>query len=277
MNHFFILNADDLGMSKTRNEAIFDSYHKGFLRSTSICVNGEEFDDAIKNVINRCPELGVGVHLNIIEGKALIQKTSLTDLNGNFRLGFIQLLLRSKNRKFLADVEKEFRAQIEKGLERIKFDHLDSHVHTHGIPGIFKIAVSLAKEYGIPFIRTQYEKPYTVLGNKNNLTLSFLVNRIKIFLLNIFTFINKKALKSFPRTNNFLIGVGYTGMMDFQTIEYGLKKVNHEINDIIVEALFHPDAKYRNGEYQIPFDLELEKKIKAMGFTMSNYSGLIQH
>ena len=274
MNRLFILNADDLGMTKTRNEAIFDACRKGFLKSASICVNGDEFDDAVKNVIYQCPELGIGVHLNIIEGRALIPKTSLTDSSGNFRFGFIQLLLRLRNKKILEDVEREFRAQIEKGLEKTKFDHLDSHIHIHGIPEIFKIAATLAKEYGIPCIRTQYEKRYIVPDNKKNVTPAFPVNQIKILLLNTFTRKNRKVLEYSHKTNDFLIGVGYTAMMDSRTIEYGLKKLIQKQDNLVVEALFHPDAKRQNGEYQIPFDRELEEKIKTMGFKITNYSGL---
>jgi predicted glycoside hydrolase/deacetylase ChbG (UPF0249 family) len=46
-----ILNADDFGMSKTRNEAIGKGYKFGFLKSTSICTNGDEFDDAIRHIL----------------------------------------------------------------------------------------------------------------------------------------------------------------------------------------------------------------------------------
>ena len=281
MKRYFILNADDLGMSKTRNEAIHNACQKGFLRSASLCVNGDEYDDAVKNVINKCPLLGVGIHLNIIEGRALIPNSSLTDASGSFKPGFLRLLLKSGDKKFLADMENEFRAQIEKGLKDVKFDHVDSHVHTHGIPAIFNIAAALAKEYGIRGIRTKYEKRYTVPGGEKSLT-AFYVNRIKIFLLNIFTAKNKKLIDNFYITNDFLIGVGYTAMMDSQTIEYGLKKLtgqkeNTIKKNMIVEALFHPDAEKQNAEYAIPFDTELPEKIKALGFEMTNYSGLLRN
>ena len=272
MNREFILNADDLGMSKTRNKAIYNACKNSFLRSSSLCVNGDEFDDAVINVIEKCPELGIGIHLNIIEGKAIIPKSSLTDFSGNFKHSFIRILYESGNNKFLKDVENEFRAQIEKGLEVIKFDHIDSHVHTHGIPAIFKIAFNLAKEYGINGIRTQFEKRYKVPGNNRNLTFSFFVNRIKIFLLNAFTVKNKRVLGDFYGTNDFLIGVGYTAMMDSRTIEYGLKKLDKSKEKIVVEALFHPDAQKQNDEYRIPFDFKLLESIKALRFELTNYS-----
>ena len=132
----------------------------------------------------------------------------------------------------------------------------------------------MAKEYGIMNIRTQYEKPYAVSGSKKNFTAAFYVNRIKIFLLNTFTVKNKKVLESFHKTNDFLVGVGYTSMMDSQTIEYGLRKLSKNKENVVVEALFHPDAEHQNGEYQIPFDRQLLEKIKSMGFAITNYGGL---
>jgi predicted glycoside hydrolase/deacetylase ChbG (UPF0249 family) len=276
MKGLFILNADDFGMAKSRNQAIFDAHKKGFLKSTSICVNGEEFEEAAKIIIPQCPSLGVGVHLNIIEGKALIPNSSLTDGSGYFKPGFIQLLRRSGNKKFLQDVEAEFRAQIEMGLKCIKFDHADSHVHTHGIPNIFKIAAKLVKEYKLGGIRTQHEKRYMVPDSEKNITLAFPINRIKIFLLNTFTKGNRKYLDGL-KTNDYIVGVGYTAMMNSMTVEYGLARAARaakKLDRIVVEALFHPDGLRQNAEYQIPFDAKLEEKIKALGFEISNYSGI---
>jgi predicted glycoside hydrolase/deacetylase ChbG (UPF0249 family) len=274
MSRLFILNADDFGMTKTRNQAIFDGHKKGFLKSASVCVNGEAFEEAAKNIVPRCAGLGVGIHLNIIEGRSLRPKSSLADGSGNFKPGFMRLLLNSGNRKFLSDVEDEFRAQIETGLKHIKFDHADSHVHTHGIPGIFKIAVKLAGEYGLGGLRTQYEKRYMVPDASKNLNAGFAVNRVKILLLNTFTRGNRKRLEGL-KTNDYLVGVGYTAMMDAQSVEYGLKKAAQAGGEnLVVEALFHPDAARQNGEYRIPFDKELERKIGELGFTITNYGGI---
>jgi predicted glycoside hydrolase/deacetylase ChbG (UPF0249 family) len=53
-----------------------------------------------------------------------------------------------------ADIEREFRAQIEKCLlAGIKPTHLDSHQHTHAFPFIFPLAVRVANDYAVPGIR----------------------------------------------------------------------------------------------------------------------------
>ena len=43
-----IINADDFGLSKGINKGIIEAYKNGILTSTSICANGECFDDAVK-------------------------------------------------------------------------------------------------------------------------------------------------------------------------------------------------------------------------------------
>src|SRR5574344_3023671 len=216
-NKKFIFNADDFGMTKAYNKAVWAGYNSGFLTSASICANGEAFDTAVNEVLPECPNLGIGVHLNIIEGKSMLAGSEipmLVDKNGFFKNGYIKFITISKNKKFLEQAEKEFRAQIEHVMKYTKVDHIDSHVHVHAIPAIFDLTCKLAKEYEIPQVRTQFEKFYTVPNFKKHLSLKYPPNLLKIILLNSFTMRNLKVLKEFGlKTNDFLIGVGYTGMM----------------------------------------------------------------
>ena len=122
----FILNADDFGMTKDYNRAVMYAYSRGFLKSASLCANGEAFDNAVNEVLPECPRLGVGVHLNIIEGKALTKCNLLTNDKNEFNNGYLALILKSGNKDFKNQVEKEFRAQIEKVLQYTKPDHIDS-------------------------------------------------------------------------------------------------------------------------------------------------------
>ena len=41
-------------------------YVNGFLSSASLCANGDAFDNAVNDVLPDCPNLSVGVHLNIM-------------------------------------------------------------------------------------------------------------------------------------------------------------------------------------------------------------------
>ena len=277
----FILNADDFGMSDAFNQAVSEGFETGILKSTSLVANGEAFDSAVSNVIPKCAGLGVGVHLNIIEGKSLISNLNkLTDEDGNFNNSYDLLILKAyTDKEFLEQLEQEFRAQIEKIKSTgIKITHIDSHVHTHAIPPIFEIVCKLAKEYGIKQIRTQFEKPYLIPDTAVFLNVKFYVNLIKIALLDVFTLINRSKVQEYGlKTNDYLLGVGYTSMMNNLTVACGLSALNSRTK-ITAEALIHP-CRYEDGtidghftEFQITKSEKLKEKIESMGFEISNYS-----
>ena len=276
----FILNADDFGMSDALNRAVLEGYSYGILKSASLTANGESFEQAYLEVIPACPDLGVGVHLNIIEGNSLLGELSeLTDKRGVFNNSFGMLLLKSlkpNNKLFMEQLEKEFRAQIEKVIKVADVTHIDSHVHTHSIPKIFELVCRLAKEYGIKHIRTQYEKPYIIPDVFKHLTIKYPINLIKVALLNTFTLINESNVQKYAlRTNDNLIGVTYTSMMTALAVSYGLMAIKYD--KVTAEALIHP-CRYKDGtidnhfvEYQITTNEKLKEKIERLGFEITNY------
>lgn len=275
----FILNADDFGMSHDFNRAVLDGYNYGFLTSASICANGTAFDSAVNEILPECQNLGLGVHLNIIEGKSLTHAECLTDNNSNFNKGYLWFILNSRKKEVLNVIEKEFRVQIEKVQSVAKVDHIDSHVHVHAIPAIFRLTAKLAKEYGIPYIRTQHEEFYIAPNAKKNYSPAFFINIVKVNLLNMFTAKNKNTVKEFGlKSNDYLIGVGYTGMMDSMTLEYGLKAL--EDTNCTVECLIHP-CKYTSlksdshfSEFQLTQDKILKYTIFRLGFEITNCKNL---
>ena len=277
MTKKFILNADDFGMSQDFNRAVLFGCNDGFLKSASICANGPAFEGAINEILPECQNLGLGIHLNIMEGRALSNFPDITDNLGNFNCGYLGLIRKSKDKEFLNRLEKEFRAQIEKVINIAQVDHIDSHVHTHAIPPIFKLTCKLAKEYGIPYIRTQHEE--LVPEFKKHLNFKYPLNIVKILLLNHFTKQNKTtALEYGLKTNDYLLGVGYTGMMDSQTVECGLNALDGR--DFIAEALIHP-CKYLSNkkdshsvEFGITQDKILQNNIYKAGFEITNYKNI---
>ena len=277
----FILNADDFGMSEAYNRAVLEGYESGILKSTSLTANGEAFEEACEKIIPACPDLGVGIHLNIIEGKSLCPDLDqLTDNQGNFNNSFGALLLKSlnpKNKVFMEQIEKEFRAQIEKVMSRTKVTHIDSHVHTHSIPKIFELTAKLAKEYGIKQIRTQFEKPYLMPDASRIFNRKYPINLIKVALLEFFTLINEKTVFKYGlATNDYLLGVSFTSMMNSLAISYGLMAIKYD--KVVAEALIHP-CRYEDGtidnhfeEFQITKNQKLKEKIEKLGFEITNYA-----
>ena len=267
-------------MSAAFNRAVLEGYQGGILKSASLVANGKAFDEAVNTIIPQCPDLGVGIHLNIIEGQSLCEDVfSLVDSEWNFNNSYGQLLLKSLNKKdnsFLEQVEREFRVQIEKVMSKTPVSHIDSHVHVHSIPAIFDLVCRLAKEYGINQVRTQFEKPYIVPDIHKHLNLKYPVNLIKVALLNFFTVFNEATVHKYGlQTNDYIIGVTYTSMMDSLSVAYGLMAIKYK--KVVAEALIHP-CRYEDGtidnhftEYLITKNKKLKDKIEQLGYEITNY------
>ena len=267
-----IINADDFGYSKENNEAIKLGYEAGIITATSLISNMDGFENAVIEVLPQIPHIDIGFHFNIIEGKSLTNQQLLCNKKGYFNNSYLQLILKSHNKQFINQIEIEFRAQIEKILKHCKISHIDSHVHTASIPNIHKLVTKLAKEYNIEYIRTPYEKPYFVLNKSFNI--KFLINILKNILLNSFSLINKKEIK----TNNYFIGVLYTGMMNEKTIINGLKQIKKE--NSITEIIFHPtiDKSKTNNyrEFKITQNPNFKEELRNLGFVLTNHSSYDQ-
>lgn len=268
-----IINADDFGYSEENNEAIKLGYEAGIITSSSILTNTKGFEQAKNEILPQIPNIDLGFHFNIIEGKSITNPSLLCDNNGFFNNSYLQLINKSKDSNFKLQIENEFRAQIEKILPFHSISHIDSHVHTHAIPEIFKIVVNLADEYNIKYVRTQKEIPYITL--KESINSKFPINIVKNILLNYFTYTNTKFLqKRNINTNDYFVGVLYTGMMTEKTIIDGLRK-NRKDNSL-TEVIFHPttDTQRNNNyiEFKTTQNPNFKKELENLGFMLTKYS-----
>lgn len=253
----FILNADDFGLNKYTNRAVLEGCINGFLTGASICANTDAFDSAINDILPDCSNLSIGVHLNIVEGKSLTKCNIITNSKGEFNKGYLYFLLNRNNQKLLDEIEVEFRAQIEKVKSVTEIDHIDSHVHIHSIPQIFELVCRLAKEYNIEYVRTQYEKPFLVPSFIKNFNHKFPINLVKLLLLNYFTKINRKTVKKYGlSTNDYIVGVTYTSMMDSDVIKSALSVIDENVT---IECLIHP---YKSDLVQKEFDILTDNDLK---------------
>ncbi len=109
------------------------------------------------------PGLGVGVHLNLSDGPPCAEIETVTSLlndAGEFASGPESLLLQLARRAVdVREVEREWDAQIARVRDSgITPTHLDGHKHVHMLPGLFEIALRLAKRHGIPAMRVANEE-----------------------------------------------------------------------------------------------------------------------
>ena len=156
-----IVNADDLGWTDGVNRGIIEAFHHGIVTSTSLLANGAAFAQGVE-AARSAPGLGVGVHLNLSDGPPVAERETITSLlndDGEFAGGPESLLMRRVRRGLrLAEVESEWDAQIQKVRNAgIAPTHLDGHKHVHMLPGLFEIALKLAKRHDIGAIRVSLE------------------------------------------------------------------------------------------------------------------------
>jgi predicted glycoside hydrolase/deacetylase ChbG (UPF0249 family) len=153
-----IINADDFGFSDGVTRGIIEAHAAGSVKSTSIMANGLDWENAVR-LARATRTLGVGVHLNLVQGRPLLRVPSLTDPRTGefFPLG--ALVRRALAQRIDAEeLAAETRAQIERVRGAgIVPTHLDSHRHAHAIPGILATVARVTSEAEIRVMRMPRE------------------------------------------------------------------------------------------------------------------------
>jgi len=180
-----IVNADDLGLSKSINEGIARAFRDGIVTYMSVIPTGDAFDDAAQ-VVNDLALKEIGAHLALTETAPLSDRSSvrtLTATGGRFFRGYGRFF----PRYLLGMIDKgqiyaELKAQMDalRALN-IPVTNLSSHEHVHIIPGILSLFMQLAREYKIPSIRLPCEDahhPRSIHGRYRSLVLSLFVGRM---------------------------------------------------------------------------------------------------
>lgn len=230
-------HADDLGGTSTATARLLDAWERGLLDGLSVfgnCDHPNEISDRLAAAPDRPARLSA--HLNLWEGRPVSPVADvprLIDRTGHLAQSFVGVLSRvragrpSRRRTaYLAEIEREWRAQIEAVLAMIAprpLVALDSHLHMHMIPALFTIAVGLARELGVPEIRIVREPFYRSHSETEVRSKRFLVNSVKRELLWRFAAVAAPvAAAAGLASPDRMIGVLYSGMMSRANISRGI-------------------------------------------------------
>jgi predicted glycoside hydrolase/deacetylase ChbG (UPF0249 family) len=167
-----IIRGDDMGYSHSGNEALIKTYKEGIETSIEVIVPSPWFPEAVK-LLQQNPTADVGIHLAItsewdnIKWRPLSDCPSIKDKNGYFypmvfpNKNYPGQSI-SENKWTVADIEKEFRAQIETALRNIpRISHISSHMGCTGLSDEVKAMTKrLAKEYKIDIDPTDFGVSY---------------------------------------------------------------------------------------------------------------------
>ncbi len=276
-----IVNADDFGLTQGVNEGIVKAYQEGILTSATLMANMPGFDQAVE-LAGTHPELGVGLHLNILRGHPLSPAQtvgSLLSKDLRFIPNVSNLLRRIALKKIkLDEVEREFRAQLERVLEAgINPSHIDSEKHIHLIWALFRIVLKLAKEYKIKKVR--FIQEFCASSSPGQVFKSLFISLSSASM-------KKKMAQESVRSSDWFYGVCDSGRITAAKLQRALQKAKEGVTEIMVHPGFITQEmlelekqigpyyinKYREKELNALLDKKLPKFIANLKIQLINFN-----
>lgn len=162
-----IVTADDFGADATVNEAVERAHREGVLTAASLMVGAPAAADAVERA-RRNPQLRVGLHLVLVDGRPVSPPEKVPDLvtpDGMFRTDMaamgVDIFFRPRVRRQLeAEIRAQFEAYAATGLP---LDHVNTHKHFHLHPTISGLILKIGRRFGLRAMRTPAE-PRAVLA-----------------------------------------------------------------------------------------------------------------
>jgi len=252
-----VINADDLGFAPGVNRGILEAHHQGVLSSASMMVNTPAFSAAAEMVHARAPRLGVGLHLNLISGHPLAETATLADPRTGLFFSLGELSRRAIAGRILSsDVRRECDAQLSAlRAAGITPTHLDSHRHTHALPGILHAVVASARAAHVPVIRRPLDRP----------TPSDPVASAKMLVIHAAW---RAAVRALIPPDRALIerspafrGIALQGKPD---VQQRLLRLLHRLPEGITELMVHPGYDDAVLAAQDPYRAHRERELAAL-------------
>lgn len=283
-----IVNADDLGWTSGVNRGIAQAHRNGIVTSASLLANGVAFAGGVELARDN-PRLSVGVHLNLSDGAPVAGRQAVPSLVGETGelVGSPESWLLKIAMRGLAavEVEKEWGAQINKVRDAgVTVTHLDGHKHVHMLPGLFEIALRLAKRNGIGAIRISHEASSlrTALSAGVELRASAVLKQgvqargLKLLARDA----REKAERAGISTSDFFCGIAQTG----ELTKEGVSRMLRSLPEGTTELMCHPgyvDEELRatstrlqgsrEKEVEILTDPEIRNLVASQGIRLIDY------
>ena len=150
-----IVNADDYGYFRSVSQGILDAAQYGAVNATGIMATGQCLDEMLP-LLALDSRIDAGVHLNLTYGEPVTAAMSraLAPWGSSFPDKYKMALAILLGKVPLDIIEQELSAQVERCLQGgVTLQFLNSHEHIHMLPAIYKMTLSLARQFNIPFVR----------------------------------------------------------------------------------------------------------------------------
>lgn len=243
-----IVHADDCGLSVGITDAILACCDFGWLRRTSVVVNGAAWEYAVA-ALRRRPHVAVVLHLNVFEGRPLSRPDEvdlLVDRAGRFTRSFAALWARGVTAVGTARLRQQLRLELGRQIERFMQAFgdrgplsVDGHVHYHVLPLVLDELLALGADYPLRAIRLPHEPLYWPLVS--GAPRPRLANMTKNLVLRSLSRRARPAIhaQSVTTTAAF-VGVLGSGSMSLAHVRAALERLRRTGAAGEIEILFHP-------------------------------------
>jgi chitin disaccharide deacetylase len=252
-----VINADDLGFAPGVNRGIIEAHDAGTLSSASMMVNTPAFAAAVPLALARHPQLGVGLHLNLVAGRPLTDAPSLVNARTGEFHSLAELARRALTGRVRADdVRRECDAQLRAlAAACITPTHLDSHRHAHALPGILPAVAASAHEAGLHWVRRPLDTPVLrePAASAKMLTLHAAWRRALVH-------VDPAHLPLLARAPHFR-GIALQGAPD---VEHRLLALLDRLPGGVTELMLHPGHDDATLAAQDPYRQERERELAAL-------------
>jgi len=269
---YLIVNADDFGIDHGVNKAVLEGYLKGCITSASlVSVSGEEaFSEAI-DIALAYPGLDVGVHIVLTSDvknqyRALGRAVKISRGGIFYQEPYVWAFVLQKHKH---EVIEEMRMQVEKILRRgIKPSHINSHYYSTELPLIADALLSVAKEYGIKYVRNPREDGISLSALADNpckalkaLTIRFLAQHNR-----------RRIVKESFNTSDFYRGVSFSGNFNAGVFMRVLKQLQPGLTELLVHPSFENSAFFsERAEFEAVIDPAVLSEIKKREIVLTNF------
>ncbi len=232
-----IVTADDFGLAITVNEAVELAHREGILGGASLMVGAEAADDAVERA-RRLPDLRVGLHVVLVDGRPLLPRERVPDLvdeHGEFSR---RLVLSGARFFFVPRVRRQLEAEIRAQFEAFRdtgltLDHVNAHKHMHLHPTILGMILRIGRDFGLRAMRV----PYEPLGLVDPAGAGSWEHRLGRALLQPWVWwLRRRMHRAGVRTNEYVFGLSTTGAMTEET----LLRIVERLPAGVSEIYFHP-------------------------------------
>jgi len=228
-----IVTADDFGMAVAVNEAVEIACRDGILTTASLMVGADAAADAVERA-RRLPQLRVGLHVVLVDGRPLLPPGQLPALVGPDGW-FLRDLVAAGFRCFFRpgarrQIEAELRAQFEAfAATGLALDHVNAHNHFHLHPTVLGLILKVGREYGLRAIRLPREPRAVGLGG--------------LALAPWTALLRARLRRAGVRCNDYVLGLSRTGAMTEAAVLELLERAAALGDDGVGELYFHPATR----------------------------------